>query len=388
MPTISVLADFLPTWTTSVQFWGLTPAQWLGLVALVVGAAVAGTCLEWLLVATARLLAHRPATQWIAKPTALLTGPARFFLALVLFYLFLPLLYLPPAAEHLVAGVVRGVLIVTVTWFALRVVTVGTDVFETLLTQRVTDPDRVRAIQTQLAVPRRIVHCGIVVLGTALVLLQFEVVRSVGVSLLASAGLAGLIIGLAAQRTIGNLLAGLQLALTQPIRIGDLVALENEWGWIEEIGLTYVVVKLWDLRRMVLPVSYFLEKPFQNWTRGPAELLGTVMLSVDYSVSIDGIRAELQRILAETSLWDRRAEGVQVTNVGERTVEVRVLVSARDGPQLWDLRCLVREKLINWLQAQRQVSGAGTAVAAQAGPGAAVTVLESDSRKSDAHRSG
>src|SRR5262249_3410400 len=129
-------------------------------------------------------------------------------------------------------------------------------------------------------------------------------------------------------------------------------AVENEWGWVEEIGLTFVVVKVWDLRRLVLPVSYFLEKPFQNWSRGESDLLGTVLLRTDYSVPVEAVRAEVARVLEQTPLWDRRASGVQVTDLAERTVELRVLVSAADGAKLWDLRCLVREKLLAWLRAR------------------------------------
>jgi small-conductance mechanosensitive channel len=180
--------------------------------------------------------------------------------------------------------------------------------------------------------------------------MSFEEFRRLGTGILASAGLAGLVVGLAAQKTLGNLLAGIQIAITQPIRIDDVVVVEGEWGRIEAITLTYVVVRIWDLRRLVLPISYFLEKPFQNWTRVSADVLGTVYLVVDYTVPVDEIRAQLDRIVRESNLWDRKVCGVQVTNASERGIEVRALVSAADSSKAWDLRCEVREKLITFLQ--------------------------------------
>jgi len=221
---------------------------------------------------------------------------------------------------------------------------------EAYLTRDIEDENLRRSLRTQVEVPRGLLRVVVLVIGVALILLQFDVVRSIGISLLASAGLAGIIIGLAAQKAVGNLLAGVQLAIFQPIRIGDAVVVEGEWGWIDEIGLTHVVIKVWDERRLILPVGYFLEKPFQNWTRGASELLGTVFVYADYTIPVDSIRTELATILKDTKLWDGRAQGVQVTNLTAGGVEVRVLVSASDGSKLWDLRCLVREKLLTWLQ--------------------------------------
>jgi small-conductance mechanosensitive channel len=280
----------------------------------------------------------------------LLPGLLWVLIALLVFGVAAPLLDPHPHAAAGVALVVHTLLIVAATALLLRLITLAAEVLEAILTRGVDDENRRRSVHTQLAVPGSILRVVVIVLGAALILLQFDVVRTVGLSLLASAGLAGIIIGLAAQRTVGNLLAGIQLAIFQPIRIGDAVVVEGEYGWVEEIGLTHVVIKVWDLRRLVLPVGYFLERPFQNWTRGASDLLGTVLLYVDYTVSVEAIRAEVEAILRATPLWDGRAQGVQVTNLTRDTVEVRVLVSARDGGQLWDLRCLVREKLVVWLQ--------------------------------------
>jgi small-conductance mechanosensitive channel len=182
------------------------------------------------------------------------------------------------------------------------------------------------------------------------VLLTFERVRQLGTGLLASAGVAGIVLGFAAQRSLSTILAGIQIALTQPIRVDDVVIVENEWGRIEEITLTYVVVRIWDKRRLVLPIVYFIERPFQNWTRVSADLLGTVNLHLDYSVPVDEIRAECKRILDGTPLWDGEAWCVQVTETTEHCMVVRPLFSARNASDQWDLRCEVREKLVAFVQ--------------------------------------
>jgi small-conductance mechanosensitive channel len=177
-------------------------------------------------------------------------------------------------------------------------------------------------------------------------------VRQYGVSLFASAGIAGIVAGLAARPVLSNLFAGVQLAMTQPIRIDDAVIVENEWGWIEEITATYVVVRLWDWRRLVVPLTYFIEKPFQNWTREGSALIGSVYLYLDYAAPIAAIRAKLKDIAEHSALWDGKVVNLQVSDAKEHTIEVRALVSARSAPAAWDLRCEVREKLIGFLQAE------------------------------------
>jgi small-conductance mechanosensitive channel len=207
-----------------------------------------------------------------------------------------------------------------------------------------------RKIYTQLRVLKRIIDVVILIIAVSCVLMSFERIRQLGVSLLASAGVVGIILGFAAQRSIATLFAGLQIAITQPIRLDDVVIVENEWGWIEEITLTHVVVKIWDLRRLVVPITYFIERPFQNWTRISADILGTVFLYADYKVPVESLREELHRILKSTPLWDQKAWCLQVTNVTADTVELRALMSATNSPEAWDLRCLVREKLLAFLQ--------------------------------------
>jgi small-conductance mechanosensitive channel len=214
----------------------------------------------------------------------------------------------------------------------------------------VADNREARAIFTQVTVLKRIVGVIIVIFAIASMLMVFESVRRFGTAIIASAGVAGIIVGFAAQKSIATLLAGFQIAITQPIRIDDVVIVEGEWGRIEEITLTYVVVKIWDLRRLVLPITYFIEQPFQNWTRTSAELLGTVFLYLDYEVPMNALRAELTRILNASPLWDKKVSVLQLTDTKERTIEVRALMSAKDAGSAFDLRCEVREKLIEFLQ--------------------------------------
>ena len=207
-----------------------------------------------------------------------------------------------------------------------------------------------RRIHTQVRVLRRLASAVLLIVTTSAILMVFDEIRALGVSLIASAGVAGIILGLAAQKTIGNFFTGLQIAITQPIRIDDAVVVEGEWGWIEEINLTYVVVRIWDLRRLILPITYFVDNPFQNWTRNSADILGTVILHLDYNTPVQDIRDELTRILEASDNWDGKVNNVQVTDSTDKTITIRLLVSAGDSPTAWDLRCEVREKMIHFLQ--------------------------------------
>jgi small-conductance mechanosensitive channel len=209
---------------------------------------------------------------------------------------------------------------------------------------------RSRKFQTQFNILERILVFLIVLISIGLILMLFDEVKRIGISLFASAGVAGVIIGLAAQRVIGAVLAGIQIAITQPIRLDDVVIIEGEWGRVEEITLTYVVVNIWDKRRLVVPSTYFFEKPFQNWTRTTSEILGTVFIYTDYHVSFEVLREELTRLLKSTTLWDGKVNVLQVTDAKERSIEIRALMSAKDSGTAWDLRVFIREKLIEFLQ--------------------------------------
>lgn len=223
------------------------------------------------------------------------------------------------------------------------------NVAEELLQTRLGSSPTAAPIRTQFHALKNILSFGIGLLGVAFALMTFSQVRQFGTSLLASAGVAGVVVGFAAQRTLQTVLAGLQLALTQPIRIGDVVVVEREWGWVDEITLTYVVVRVWDQRRLVLPVSYFLEKPFENWTRSSTDLIGSVYVYADPTVDVGAVREELRSILESTPLWDRRSSSLQVTDCAEQALTLRATMTAADSGQAWDLRCLVRERLLAFL---------------------------------------
>jgi small-conductance mechanosensitive channel len=211
------------------------------------------------------------------------------------------------------------------------------------------DNRRARRLRTQMTIIRRVAVAAVVVIAIGASLLTFPEARTAGASLLASAGVLSIVAGLAAQSSLTNIFAGMQLAFSDAIRLDDVVIVENEWGRIEEITLTYVVVHLWDDRRLVLPTNYFTTQPFQNWTRTGSELLGAVELDLDWRVSPDEMRDELHRMLDETELWDGRTSVLQVTDATGGFVRIRVLVTAKDAPTLFDLRCYVRERLVSWL---------------------------------------
>ncbi len=207
-----------------------------------------------------------------------------------------------------------------------------------------------RRLHTQIRVLARTAHVFVVLVAAAMVLTTFPAVRHLGASLLASAGLAGIVAGLAARPVLGNLIAGLQIGIAQPIRLDDVVIVEGEWGVVEEITGAFVVVRVWDERRLVVPLQWWIEHPFQNWTRSSTQLIGTVFLWVDYRMPIEPLRAELRRVCEGAPEWDRRVAVLQVTEAGERAMQLRALVSAPDAGRAWDLRCRVREALVAYVQ--------------------------------------
>lgn len=241
-------------------------------------------------------------------------------------------------------------IIASVTWLGLRAV----DAIQQLIYKHnpinVSDNLQARRIQTQTKVLVHTLSFVVILFGLSAMLMTFPIARQFGTSLLASAGVAGLVLGFAAKPVLGNLIAGLQIAITQPIRLDDVVIVSGEWGRIEEITGAYVVVRIWDDRRLIVPLQWFIENPFQNWTRKTTELLGFVYLWLDYSVPIEAIRHEADRLCKEVpQLWDGRVCGVQVTETDANGVQLRVLVSASDSSKCWDLRCYMRENLINYV---------------------------------------
>jgi small-conductance mechanosensitive channel len=297
--------------------------------------------------------------------------PARVVVALAALLAALPTLSLPPGAHRVVSHVLLLALVAAGAWLAVQVVRVVEDALMRRYDVETPDNLRARRARTQVQVLGRVLIVAIVVVALATMLLTFPQARAAGTSLLASAGIIGIIAGVAAQSTIGNLIAGLQIAFAEPIRLDDAVVVEGEWGNIEEITLTYVVVRIWDRRRLVLPCSYFVEHPIQNWTRYSADIVGTVLLHVDYTTPVQEVRAEFERVLAANKLWNGQTAVLQVVDTTERTMVLRALVSADSAPDAWDLRCEVREQLLAWLQ--RKYPGALPRVRAELdGTGATV----------------
>jgi small-conductance mechanosensitive channel len=278
--------------------------------------------------------------------------PALAILSILVALTFLPAVDLPAPALAAVKQVLAVVLTLSIGWLGIALTNLLTDYVAGRYRLDVTDNLLARRIHTQMRVVRRILATVIGVVVVCLVLMSFPRARDIGLSLFASAGVAGLIIGMAARPALANLIAGVQIAFTGTIHLDDVVIVEGEWGRIEEIGASYVVVRIWDDRRLVVPLSQFIEKPFQNWTRHTADLLGTVMLYADYTVPVDDVRARLKEIVAASPLWDGRVCGLQMTDATDRGVELRALVSASDASKAWDLRCLVREELVKFLQSE------------------------------------
>lgn len=252
-------------------------------------------------------------------------------------------------------GALRHVLVIVLialgTWLGVRCVQAMEAFFTRNFPVDVADNLQARRVLTQARVLGRTATVLLVLVGLAAALMTLPQVRQIGASLLASAGLAGLAVGLAAKPVLSNLIAGLQIALTQPIRLDDVVIIEGEWGRIEEITGTYVVVKIWDERRLVVPLNWFMENPFQNWTRSSADIIGTVFLWVDYRIPLAPLREELTRLCEEAPEWDRRVCLLQVTDTNEHAMQLRALVSSSDSGRNWDLRCHVREGLLAFVQA-------------------------------------
>jgi small-conductance mechanosensitive channel len=348
----SPLEPYVPP-SLRTETLGIARWQWLGLPLGALLATVVAQLLVYLGTKASLHLAARTQTPWDDRVIRALKAPARLFVSIFLFVPIAHAMSLPSSARLVVIRVAGTLALIAIAWTLLRVVGLISDFVEQrAITAAASVGDagvRGRGIRTKVRVLRRVISVLLAVCAGAVVLMQFEVVRSVGVSLLASAGLAGVVLGFAAQRTLGSLVGGVQLSITQPIRIGDDVIVENEFGTIEEITLTYVVVKLWDERRLIVPMSRFLEQPFQNWTKESPQLHGTVMLYADFALPVDAVRQELDRLLTDHPLWDGRTKAVHVTDVKERTIEIRILVSAANGGALFNLRAEMRERLVAWL---------------------------------------
>ncbi len=258
--------------------------------------------------------------------------------------------FVPEQLEYTLQIIASVLLAISITWGIIATIKIVKSEYLENFDMEGKNNLRARKIYTQFNILERVVIFIIIVVATAITLMTFEAVREIGVSIFASAGIAGIIIGFAAQKALGTLLAGLQIAISQPIRLDDVLVVEGEWGRVEEITLTYVVVRIWDERRLILPTTYFIEKPFQNWTKTTSEILGTVFLYTDYNIDFDSLRDELTRLLENNELWDKKVNNIQVTDSKENYVEIRALMGARNSSEAWSLRVYVRENLIKYIQ--------------------------------------
>ncbi|MCW8796794.1 MAG: mechanosensitive ion channel family protein [Chlorobium sp.] len=292
----------------------------------------------------------RSSLQDILVPVELIQVPFRVLFTVVVLLFLRPHLPFPEPLAVPLFHALKIFFIVAFAWFLIRLLRVAGKVIMGRFELDHEDNLEARRVATQIELIRKVLNVIIIVLAVSAALMTFDAVRQIGISLLASAGVAGIILGFAAQKSIATLIAGIQIAVTQPIRNDDVVIVENQWGRIEEITLTYVVVRIWDQRRLIVPVHHFLEQPFENWTRTSAELIGAVLIYADYNVPTEDVRNELKRIVEATPLWDKRVVSLQVTNTTEKTIELRALVSAANSSDTWDLRCHVREKLLDFLQ--------------------------------------
>ncbi len=326
--------------------------SWLGNIILAACALITGFAIKGLLSVVLHRSAKAPKEEYSVVRSILkrLGTPVTYFLPVLVLNIFIPLMELRPKELKVFSSTVEILLIITFGYILIGIVKVFEDYIVHAYDLKKSDNLRERKIRTQLQFIRKLSISLIVILVICAVLLSFDSLRKIGTGLLTGVGVGGIIVGFAAQRSLGNFLAGLQIAFTQPIRIDDVLIVEGEWGRVEEITLTYVVVGIWDQRKLILPINYFIEKPFQNWTRTGSAILGTVFLYLDYSAPVDVLRAEFDRLVTDHPLWDKRVKVMQVTNATDRTMEVRLLISAVNSGQAFDLRCFLRERMIAFVQ--------------------------------------
>jgi small-conductance mechanosensitive channel len=279
-------------------------------------------------------------------------GVTRYAVVLFALSLVMPLLPLDPVTTATANRVFIAAVVLLIGWVVLVAANAGADYYVGRFQIGVPDDLMARKAVTQIEVLKRIVDGLIIVIAIGFALMSFDSVRQLGLSLFASAGVIGIVAGVALRSVLANFFAGLQIALTQPIRLNDVVIVEGEYGVVEELSSAYVVIRIWDQRRLIVPLSYFIEKPFQNWTRSSAEMLGTVFVHADYMIDVERIRERGRQIVETSRLWDRRVFNLQVTDSKENTLELRLLVSATDSGRLWDLRCELREKIIAFIKSE------------------------------------
>lgn len=315
-----------------------------------IAAILLGLTIKYLLASVLKFYYRKSDVYFINRITERLSTAAYLFIPLLILNFSMPFMRLNRDSSASFDRWIEVGLIIAFSAILIGVITIIEDVIYHQYDYSIQDNLKARKVRTQLQFLRKFATMTIILLTVAAVLLSFENMRKIGAGLLTGVGVGGIIIGFAAQKSLGNLLAGFQIAFTQPIRIDDVLVVEGEWGRVEEITLTYVVLNIWDRRRLILPINYFIEKPFQNWTRTSSDLIGTAFFYVDYSLPIEPLRAELTRLLGLNKLWDGKVNNLQVTDIKQDCMEIRVLASAGNSGNAFDLRCYIRESLITFIQ--------------------------------------
>ena len=341
MPSVSRILSFLPAW---IPDW----AVGLGLIAAALGAAL--LVHGWLVHALARSMSRR--SDFTRSLLLRTRAPGRFALLVAALSWSLKVAPVDPRVEGVLQHVLLVAGIVLAGWALMTALDIATAVYLRRHRTDTADNLHARKMLTQARILRRSLNVLVLVITTALALMTIPGVKQIGVSLLAAGGAAGLIVGLALQPVLSNIMAGIQIAFTQPIRIGDAVVVQNEFGHVEEIKSTYVVIRLADLRRLVVPLRYFLEQPFQNWTRDTSNLIAEVLMVLDQRVPMDRLRATVETIARASAHWDGEVVKVLLNDVREKGMEVRVRVGARDATQAAELKAEIREKVLDWLRAE------------------------------------
>jgi small-conductance mechanosensitive channel len=334
------------TWIHLISSW--VPSWIIGTVTIILPAIVVLTLSRWIIRRLIRLAGrYSPFLQRLLSRSQ---GPVSLMLVIVVSGVALAGARFPWDVTAAIGRVLGVAFVLAIGWAAAIALDIGVEIYLRRFRTDSEDNLLARKHVTQMRILQRVAKTLLVIVTAAAALMTFDSVRQYGVSLFASAGAAGLILGLAARPVLSNLLAGIQIAMTQPIRVEDQVVVEGETGWIETISSTYVVVRLWDLRRLIVPLSCFIEKPFQNWTYEGAEQIGSVILRVGHAIPVDHLRRKLEEIVRQSTLWDGKVARLEVTDMTLDTIELRALVSARSPSQTWELRCEVREKLLEVLQ--------------------------------------
>jgi small-conductance mechanosensitive channel len=341
--------DWLTSALTTLRIWlDWLPNPVVALIILGIAVAVALVLHQWLQHLKRRLLAGRYPV--LLSTFTQMRGVTRLALLIIAMIIAIPVVPLPAYTAYWLAHVLGMAVVGLVGWAALTGLHIAADLYLRRFRIETEDNLLARKHLTQVRVLLRTLDVLIIIITIGAALMTFDAVRQYGYSLFASAGVAGIVAGLAARPVLSNLFAGVQLAMTQPIRLQDVVIVEGEWGTIDEITSTYVVVRIWDLRRLIVPLTYFIEKPFQNWTRESAALLGVVYFYLDYRAPIGAIRDKLKQLVDNSKDWNGQTVSLQVTDTKESTIEVRAIMSANSAGQAWSLRCEVREQMIDFLQ--------------------------------------